>query len=47
MEDAHRRRYEGYRLALKVDPERDEPDRVAADLTSQGLNGLRRAGLID
>ncbi len=39
-------RYEGYRLALKVDPDRDEPDRVAADLASQVLHGLRRAGLI-
>ena len=31
---------------LKVDPERDEPDRVAADLASQVLHGLRRAELI-
>ena len=40
-------RYEGYRLALKVDPDHDEPDPVAADLASQVLHGLRRAGLID
>jgi hypothetical protein len=39
-------RYEGYRLALKVDPETDGPEGVATDLASQVLHGLRRAGLI-
>ena len=39
-------RYEGYRLAVKVDPDGDEPDRVASELASQVLHGLRRAGLI-
>jgi hypothetical protein len=39
-------RYEGYRLALKVDPETDTPQAVAAELASQVLHGLRRAGLI-
>jgi hypothetical protein len=39
-------RYEGYRLGLKVEPETDAPEDVAAELTSQVLHGLRRAGLI-
>jgi hypothetical protein len=39
-------RYEGYRLSLAVEPETDVPEEVAAELASQVLNGLRRAGLI-
>src|SRR3954470_24369190 len=39
-------RYEGYRLALKVEPETHGPESVATDLASQVLHGLRRAGLI-
>ena len=40
------RRYEGYRLGLKVAPETDAPEDVATELASQVLHGLRRAGLI-
>jgi hypothetical protein len=39
-------RYEGYRLAISVDPDSDAPESVAAELASQVLHGLRRAGLI-
>jgi hypothetical protein len=39
-------RYEGYRLALKVDPETDVQETVASELASQVLHGLRRAGLV-
>ena len=39
-------RYEGYRLAIKVDPENDLAEAVASELASQVLHGLRRAGLI-
>jgi hypothetical protein len=39
-------RYEGYRLAVKVDPEADAPETVAGDLAAQVLHGLRRAGLL-
>jgi hypothetical protein len=39
-------RYEGYRLALKVEPDTDVPQTVAGELASQVLHGLRRAGLI-
>jgi hypothetical protein len=39
-------RYEGYRLALRVDPETDTTERVATDLATQVLHGLRRAGLL-
>jgi hypothetical protein len=39
-------RHEGYRLALKVDPETDAPEVVATELASQTLHGLRRAGLL-
>ena len=39
-------RYEGWRFALKVDPESDAPEAVAADLAEQVLHSLRRAGLL-
>ena len=39
-------RHEGYRMALKVDPARDEPEAVAADLSAQVLSSLQRIGLI-
>jgi hypothetical protein len=39
-------RYEGYRLALKVDPDTDAPETVAGEIASQVLHGLRRAGLV-
>jgi hypothetical protein len=39
-------RHEGYRMALKVDPESDDPEQVAADLAEQVLQSLQRIGLI-
>ena len=39
-------RYEGYRLAIKVDPATDVPETVASELASQVVHGLRRAGLV-
>ena len=39
-------RHEGYRLALKVDPEADAPETVAAELASQVLHSFRRIGLL-
>jgi hypothetical protein len=39
-------RHEGYRLALKVDPERDDPDAVAAELSTQVLHSFERIGLL-
>ncbi len=39
-------RHEGYRLALKVDPETDAPESVGADLATQVLHSLVRAGLL-
>ena len=39
-------RHEGYRLAIKVDPESDEPERRAEELTAEVLRNLRLAGLI-
>jgi hypothetical protein len=39
-------RHEGYRLALRVDPERDAPEAVAADLSAQVLSSLQRIGLV-
>jgi hypothetical protein len=39
-------RHEGYRMALKVDPESDDPEKVAADLAEQVLQSLQRIGLI-
>ena len=39
-------RHEGYRLAIKVDPERDVPEAVARDLSTQILNSLERIGLL-
>jgi hypothetical protein len=39
-------RYEGWRLALKVDPDTDDPEERAAELAEQVLKGLRSAGLI-
>jgi hypothetical protein len=40
-------RHEGYRMALKVDPENDEPEKVAAELAEQVLQSLQRIGLIE
>ena len=39
-------RYEGYRLAIKVDPETDTPEAVADDLSGQVLSSLERIGLL-
>ena len=39
-------RYEGYRLDVRVDPAADAPERIAKELATQVLHGLRRAGLI-
>jgi hypothetical protein len=39
-------RCEGYRLALRVDPDADEVESVATELAAQVLHSLRRAGLI-
>jgi hypothetical protein len=39
-------RFEGWRLALKVDPAQDEPEDVAAKLAEDVLHSLARAGLI-
>ena len=39
-------RHEGYRLGLKVDPEVDAPEAVAADLASQVLHSFSRIGLL-
>jgi hypothetical protein len=39
-------RYEGWRLAIKVDPETDDPATRADELAAQVLKGLRSAGLI-
>lgn len=39
-------RHEGYRLALKVDPDADAPEAVAAELASQVLHSFRRIGLL-
>jgi hypothetical protein len=39
-------RHEGYRLAVKVDPEHDDPAAVATDLSTQVLHSLERIGLL-
>jgi hypothetical protein len=39
-------RYEGWRLAIKVDPDADAPEDRAAELAAQVLKGLRSAGLL-
>ena len=39
-------RYEGWRLAIKVDPDADSPEARADELAAQVLKGLRSAGLI-
>ena len=40
-------RHEGYRMALKVDPSKDDPETVGIDLAEQVLQSLQRIGLID
>jgi hypothetical protein len=40
-------RHEGYRMALKVSPETDEPESVGTDLAEQVLQSFQRIGLID
>ncbi len=39
-------RYEGWRLAIKIDPDVDAPDARAEELAEQVLKGLRSAGLL-
>ena len=39
-------RHEGYRLGIKVDPEADAPETVAAELASQVLHSFSRIGLL-
>jgi hypothetical protein len=40
-------RHEGYRMALKVDPESENAETVGADLAEQVLQSLQRIGLIE
>jgi hypothetical protein len=40
-------RHEGYRLALKVDPETQDPEAAGTELAEQILAGFRRIGLIE
>jgi hypothetical protein len=40
-------RHEGYRLAVKVTPETEDPEKVGADLAEQVLQSFQRIGLIE